>query len=66
MNLPGTSIPPRVGRSWPLLAEVAHEPGKGRLVVMVTHNSDAAAATDRVITLPGRSGRFRPVSAVPG
>lgn len=34
-----------------LLAEVAHEPGRGRLVVMVTHNSDAAATTDRVITL---------------
>lgn len=34
-----------------LLAEVAHEPGRGRLVVMVTHNPDAADATDRVITL---------------
>jgi putative ABC transport system ATP-binding protein len=40
-----------------LLAEVAHEEGRGRLVVMVTHNSDAAAATDRVITLQdGRLG----------
>jgi putative ABC transport system ATP-binding protein len=40
-----------------LLAEVAHEQGRGRLVVMVTHNSDAAAATDRVITLQdGRLG----------
>src|ERR1700742_1344768 len=40
-----------------LLAEVAHEEGGGRLVVMVTHNSDAAAATDRVITLQdGRVG----------
>jgi len=40
-----------------LLAEVAHEEGSGRLVVMVTHNSDAAAATDRVITLQdGRLG----------
>ncbi|OMC20116.1 ABC transporter ATP-binding protein [Mycobacterium colombiense] len=40
-----------------LLAEVAHEDGPGRLVVMVTHNSDAAAATDRVITLQdGRIG----------
>lgn len=40
-----------------LLAEVAHEDGHGRLVVMVTHNSDAAAATDRVITLQdGRLG----------
>jgi putative ABC transport system ATP-binding protein len=34
-----------------LLAEVAHEEGRSRLVVMVTHNPDAAAATDRVITL---------------
>ena len=34
-----------------LLAEVAHETGRGRLVVMVTHNADAAAETDRVITL---------------
>ncbi|MCA2243637.1 ABC transporter ATP-binding protein [Mycobacterium sp. WUMAC-067] len=40
-----------------LLAEVAHEDGGGRLVVMVTHNADAAAATDRVITLQdGRVG----------
>jgi putative ABC transport system ATP-binding protein len=40
-----------------LLAEVAHEEGGRRLVVMVTHNSDAAAATDRVITLhDGRVG----------
>jgi putative ABC transport system ATP-binding protein len=41
-----------------LLAEVAHEEGRRRLVVvMVTHNSDAAAATDRVITLQdGRLG----------
>jgi putative ABC transport system ATP-binding protein len=34
-----------------LLGEVAHEPGRGRLVVMVTHNSAAAAASDRVIVL---------------
>nr|MDT0522932.1 hypothetical protein [Streptomyces sp. DSM 41633] len=34
-----------------LLGEVAHEEGLGRLVVMVTHNAEAAAATDRVITL---------------
>jgi putative ABC transport system ATP-binding protein len=34
-----------------LLGEVAHEPGRGRLVVMVTHDSEAAEATDRVITL---------------
>jgi putative ABC transport system ATP-binding protein len=49
-----------------LLAEVAHEEGRGRLVVMVTHNSDAAAATDRVITLQdGRLGSDD-LSAVPG
>jgi putative ABC transport system ATP-binding protein len=40
-----------------LLAEVAHVEGGSRLVVMVTHNADAAAATDRVITLQdGRVG----------
>ena len=40
-----------------LLGEVAHEDGRGRLVVMVTHNSEAAEATDRVITLQdGRVG----------
>jgi putative ABC transport system ATP-binding protein len=40
-----------------LLAEVAHVEGGSRLVVMVTHNSDAAAATDRVVTLQdGRVG----------
>ena len=40
-----------------LLAEVAREDGDSRLVVMVTHNSDAAATTDRVITLQdGRVG----------
>src|SRR4029077_5051423 len=40
-----------------LLSEVAHEEGRRRLVVMVTHNPDAAAATDRVITLQdGRLG----------
>jgi putative ABC transport system ATP-binding protein len=40
-----------------LLGEVAHEAGRGRLVVMVTHNSEAAAATDRVIMLQdGRIG----------
>jgi putative ABC transport system ATP-binding protein len=49
-----------------LLAEVAHEEGRARLVVMVTHNSDAAAATDRVITLQdGRLGSDE-VSVVPG
>lgn len=40
-----------------LLAEVAHESGRARLVVMVTHDRDAAAATDRVIGLQdGRVG----------
>jgi putative ABC transport system ATP-binding protein len=49
-----------------LLAEVAHEDGDSRLVVMVTHNSDAAATTDRVITLQdGRVGSDE-LSAVPG
>jgi putative ABC transport system ATP-binding protein len=49
-----------------LLAEVAHEEGRRRLVVMVTHNSDAAAATDRVITLQdGRLGSDE-MSVVPG
>jgi len=49
-----------------LLAEVAREDGDRRLVVMVTHNSDAAAATDRVITLQdGRVGSDE-LSVVPG
>jgi putative ABC transport system ATP-binding protein len=49
-----------------LLGEVAHEEGRGRLVVMVTHNLEAAEATDRVITLQdGRIGSDE-VSAVPG
>jgi putative ABC transport system ATP-binding protein len=40
-----------------LLAEVAHEEGRGRLVLMVTHNAEAAAMTDRVIALQdGRVG----------
>jgi putative ABC transport system ATP-binding protein len=40
-----------------LLTEMAHEDGATRLVVMVTHNSDAAATTDRVVTLQdGRVG----------
>lgn len=34
-----------------LLGEVAHEDSHDRLVVMVTHNSDAAAHSDRVIML---------------
>jgi putative ABC transport system ATP-binding protein len=58
-----------------LLTEVAHEDGSGRLVVMVTHNVDAAAASDRVVTLQdGRIGadelstRGRPAApaVVPG
>jgi putative ABC transport system ATP-binding protein len=49
-----------------LLAEVAHEDGSRRLVVMVTHNSNAAATTDRVITLQdGRIGSDE-MSVVPG
>jgi putative ABC transport system ATP-binding protein len=49
-----------------LLGEVAREDGDSRLVVMVTHNSDAAAATDRVITLQdGRVGSDE-LSVVPG
>ena len=49
-----------------LLAEVAHDEVRSRLVVMVTHNSDAAAATDRVITLQdGRPGSDE-MSVVPG
>lgn len=40
-----------------LLAEVAHDDGRRRLVVMVTHNAVAAEGTDRVITLQdGRLG----------
>jgi len=49
-----------------LLAEVAHEEGGSRLVVMVTHNSGAAETTDRVITLQdGRVGSDE-LSAVTG
>jgi putative ABC transport system ATP-binding protein len=49
-----------------LLADVAHEDGRARLVVMVTHNSNAAAATDRVITLQdGRLGSDE-LTVVPG
>jgi putative ABC transport system ATP-binding protein len=33
------------------LSDVAHDVGYARAVVMVTHNAQAAAATDRVITL---------------
>ena len=48
-----------------LLAEVAHEDGRGRLVVMVTHNSEAAEATDRMITLQdGRVGSDERVRAL--
>jgi putative ABC transport system ATP-binding protein len=49
-----------------LLAEVAHEDDGSRLVVMVTHNSGAAATTDRIITLrDGRVGSDA-LSVVPG
>jgi putative ABC transport system ATP-binding protein len=49
-----------------LLSEVAHEDGRGRLVVMVTHNPDAASATDRVIAMQdGRVGSDE-LAAVPG
>jgi putative ABC transport system ATP-binding protein len=34
-----------------LLCSVAHDDGTDRAVVMVTHNLEAAAATDRIITL---------------
>jgi putative ABC transport system ATP-binding protein len=34
-----------------LLRAIAHDAGRTRSVVMVTHNRDAAASTDRVITL---------------
>jgi putative ABC transport system ATP-binding protein len=49
-----------------LLAEVAREEGDSRLVVMVTHNSDAAAATDRVITLQDGHLGSDELSVVPG
>jgi len=49
-----------------LLAAVAHEEGQRRLVVMVTHNAEAAATTDRVITLQdGRIGSDE-MQVVPG
>jgi len=49
-----------------LLAAVAHEEGRRRLVVMVTHNAKAAATTDRVITLQdGRIGSDE-MQVVPG
>ncbi|MGL4305836.1 MAG: ABC transporter ATP-binding protein [Mycobacteriaceae bacterium] len=38
-----------------LLSDIAHE-GSGRLVVMVTHDLEAAAATDRIISM--RDGRI--------
>ncbi|MFE9581115.1 ABC transporter ATP-binding protein [Nocardia sp. NPDC006044] len=50
-----------------LLTTIAHE--KSRAVVMVTHNTDAAAATDRVITLrDGKLGSDEPTysAEVPG
>jgi putative ABC transport system ATP-binding protein len=49
-----------------LLAEVAHEDGGSRLVVMVTHNSSAAATTDRVITLQDGRVDSDELSVVPG
>jgi len=42
-----------------LLADIAHESGANRLVVMVTHDQDAAQATDRVITM--KDGRLTSV-----
>jgi putative ABC transport system ATP-binding protein len=48
-----------------LLSEVAHEPGRGRLVVMVTHNSEAAEASDRVIALQDGRVVSNQHSAVP-
>jgi len=47
-----------------LLSEVAHEGGRSRMVVMVTHDRDAAAATDRVISL--QDGRVGSDSGSPG
>jgi putative ABC transport system ATP-binding protein len=52
-----------------LLKSVAHEVGVERAVVMVTHNLEAAAATDRVITLQDgalKSDVFTQVSPSPG
>lgn len=48
-----------------LLGEVAHEDGQGRLVVMVTHNSDAAANSDRVIMLQDGRVSSDELSVVP-
>lgn len=48
-----------------LLAEMAHDDDRGRLVVMVTHNSDAAAATDRIITLQDGRVCSDELSAIP-
>ena len=46
-----------------LLADVAHETGRDRTVVMVTHNLDAAESTDRVVTIrDGRVGLDRPAT----
>ncbi len=46
-----------------LLADVAHESGRDRTVVMVTHNLDAAESTDRVVTIrDGRVGSDRPAT----
>jgi putative ABC transport system ATP-binding protein len=49
-----------------LLADIAHENDRGRLVVMVTHNADAAAMSDRVITLQDGRISSDELSVVPG
>ena len=49
-----------------LLAEVAHEDGDRRLVVMVTHNSGCRGGDRSGDHPPGRSGRFRRVVGGPG
>jgi putative ABC transport system ATP-binding protein len=48
-----------------LLSSVAHDVGVGRAVVMVTHNTEAAAATDRVITLQDGALKSDVCTAVP-
>ncbi len=47
-----------------LLAQIAHESGRERAVIMVTHNTEAAGTTDRVITLTdGRIVRDETIGA---